>query len=96
MKDKDNQITKESEPLDVSEIEAAVEIAARLLDDEEFVKKYALGNPTVERVIIESYLRGMKKSAPTAPQGAASLAPKQRPKTLDEARKLCELYLSKL
>lgn len=75
---------------------AAAEFAAGLLDDEEFVKKYVLKNPTVQRLVIEAYLRGMKNSAPVSPKGGAPLSPQKRPKTLEEAKQLCELYLNRL
>ncbi len=82
--------------IDVNEIGAAVELAAKLLDDEEFVRKYAVNNPTVERVIIDAYLRGIQKGTPSVPQGGAPLSPRKKPKTLQEAKQLCELYLSRL
>lgn len=71
-------------------------LAAALLQDEEFVRKFVLGNETVERAVIDNYLRARQKTSRVLPGGSGTLAPLQRPKTLEEAKRICNEYLKDL
>lgn len=78
---------------DFSDGEQLTMLAASLLNCEEFVARYAVGNETVERAVIDRYLRTLPKTAPVMSKGSAVLAPLKRAKTLKEAKRLCEEYL---
>ena len=73
-----------------------VELCAALLDDDDFVAGYVLKSEKVKRAAINEYLRGFTRTPPVMAKGAATLAPRPKAKTLEEARKLCESYLGGL
>lgn len=65
-----------------------------IIKDEQFLNKYVLSNPLVKEKIIENYLSGIlsNHSAPliSNESGVFTSAPKEKPKTLQEARKIAE------
>lgn len=73
-----------------------VELAARLLEDDAFIAAYVVGNKKAEDAVIENYLKTKLKTAPVMGRGSAALAPAAKPKTLEEAGRLCKLYLNGL
>lgn len=73
--------------------EKLVELCAALLEDDEFISRYVLRNEKVERAVIDKYLRERGRSAPVMGKGSPALAPIEKAKTLDEAKRLCEKFL---
>ena len=73
--------------------EKLVELCAALLDDDEFISRYVLKSEKVGRAVIDKYLRERGRSAPVMGKGSPALAPIERAKTLDEAKRLCEKFL---
>ena len=71
-----------------------VELCASLLEDDEFIAGYVLKSEKVKRAVIDEYLRGFSTAPPVMSRGSATLAPRPKAKTLEEAKKLCESYLN--
>ena len=68
-----------------------------LLRDEAFLEKYVYADPAINEVIIRRYLLRLSgnKGVPTlgGKVGACALPALPKPKTLDEAKKMAELFL---
>ncbi|MGD9901016.1 MAG: hypothetical protein AB7S44_00570 [Spirochaetales bacterium] len=68
-----------------------------LSEDEDFIENYILNNKKVKEKIIQNYLTSLKENrgatVMTAHTGSAfSLAPKNKPKNLDEAKELAKAF----
>ena len=88
----DAQLQKPS--LDVETLALVKKTAARLLDDADFVSEYVLSRDDVRRAVIDDYLKSFVRHSPSMPAGTGALAPPLGAKSLEEAKKLCELFLS--
>lgn len=68
----------------------------QLLDDETFIDAFIVGNPKIEGAVITAYLKNRQRGVPVMGTGGAALAPVNRPKTLMQAKQLCEQLLKGL
>jgi hypothetical protein len=97
---KDKTVANSTESLDIAwakVLNNKFTSPEKLAKDEQFVSKYILNNKEVTQQIIKNYLQGLssKKTAPviSAHSGSGfSLAPKNKPNNLEEAKKMAESF----
>ena len=94
----DKTLATASEPLDLAWakiLSKKFSNPAKLVEEEEFLKKYILNNEKITDQIIQNYLSSLRgfKAVPVISNHSGSsfsLAPKNKPNNLDEAKKLAE------
>lgn len=94
----DKAISSSSHPLELAYykiLASKFSNPTKLVEQEEFVNKYILNNSKIGDMVIKNYLSQLrdKKSTPMISNHSGSgfsLAPKSKPNTLEEAKKLAE------